>query len=223
MSTSTPDPTDNVPFLPARESKLFIGIFDLYCRWLFWRRFDSVSTKSAYQPADGQKTIYYLNHNSWWDGLIPFILNQKIFHQNARGMMEDKQLNRYPFFRRMGVFSINLSSARSSMQSLRYAIRSMDRPNAALYIYPQGKVVPFATNNLEFKKGIGWLARKLPDADLVPVGIYIHTKESDKPRLEIRVGKPVETDRNHSADAINNKLEEELSALLQQLVDTQDH
>lgn len=132
--------------------------------------------------------------------------------------MEDTQLNRYPFFRKLGVFSIDLSSARSSMQSLRYAIRSMERPNAALYIYPQGKIKPFDTDDLEFKKGIGWLAKKLQNTDLVPVGIYIHTRESDKPRLEITVGHEVTVNRQKPADDINHLLEEDLSNLLKRMV-----
>lgn len=159
-----------------------------------------------------------MNHNSWWDGLIPFLLNQRLFRQNARGMMEDKQLHQYKFFRRIGVFSINLSSPRSSMQSLRYAIRSMERPNAALYIFPEGKIVPFSTHSIDFRKGIGWLAKKLPQADLVPVGIYIHTKESDKPTLEINVGEAVTVSRHNSSDEINKKLEEKLSGLLKNMV-----
>lgn len=134
-------------------------------------------------------------------------------------MMEDVQLHRYKFFRRIGVFSINLGSPRSSMQSLRYAIRSMERPNAALYIYPQGKIVPFSTDALDFRKGIGWLAKKLPQVDLVPVGIYIHTKESDKPTLEIKVGSEIDLNRDLPADDINEKLEERLSVLLQNMVE----
>ena len=212
------DTESGLPFLPAKESALFIKLFELYMDWLIWRRFDSVIISNNYLPSQGQRTIFYLNHCSWWDGLIPFLLNQKEFRQNARGMMEDKQLHKYPFFRRLGVFSIGLSSPRSSMQSLRYAIKSMERPNASLYIYPQGKIVPFSVDNLEFRKGIGWLAKKLPDSDLVPVAIYIHTKESDKPRLEISVGSAVDVDRSQKADQINHVLEEHLSGLLKALV-----
>jgi len=215
LSTGSSDP---LPFIPARESQLFISVFGIYCKWLFWRRFESFKIESDYHPVKGQKTIYYLNHNSWWDGLIPFLLNQRLFRQNARGMMEDVQLHRYKFFRRIGVFSINLSSPRSSMQSLRYAIKSMERTNAALYIYPQGKIVPFSTGSFDFKSGIGWLSKKLPQADLVPVGIYIHTKESDKPTLEIKVGEAVDVSRHKPADEINEKLEVKLSSLLLQMV-----
>lgn len=104
------------------------------------------------------------------------------------------------------------------MQSLRYAIRSMERPNAALYIYPEGKIVPFTPHSIDFRNGIGWLAKKLPQADLVPVGIYIHTKESDKPRLEITVGREVTVNRQKPAKDINNLLEEKLSKLLEKMV-----
>lgn len=217
MAESTNTEND-LPFLPAKESALFIKLFEMYTDWLLWRRFDSVSMNNGYLLNQGQKTIFYLNHCSWWDGLIPFLLNQKMFRQNARGMMEDKQLYKYPFFRRLGVFSIGLSSPRSSMQSLRYAIKSMERPNASLYIYPQGKIRPFSIDGLDFRKGIGWLAKKLPEADLVPVAIYIHTKESDKPRLEISVGSAVDVDRSQKADRINRILEERLSDLLKDLV-----
>jgi 1-acyl-sn-glycerol-3-phosphate acyltransferase len=218
LNDTSTDSSESLPFIPARESQVFISLFDLYCHWLFWRRFESVGIECDYKPDKGQKTIYYLNHNSWWDGLIPFLLNQRLFGQNARGMMEDVQLHRYKFFRRIGVFSINLTSPRSSMQSLRYAIKSMERPNAALYIYPQGKIVPFSTGPLDFRSGIGWLAKKLPNADLVPVGIYIHTKVNDKPTLEISVGDAVTISRRKPADEINHRLEEELSNLLQQMV-----
>lgn len=207
------------PFIPAKESPLFIKLFDLYSRVLFWRRFSSIDVDINYDPLPDRKSIYYLNHNSWWDGLIPFYLNQKYFKQNARGIMEDKQLKNYPFFRRLGVFSINLEDPRSSIRSLRYAIESMDRPKSALYIYPQGKLVPFSIDQLNFKKGIGWLCRQLPEVDVVPIAVHIHTMYNDKPKLEISVGSSLEIDRSNDAVIINQQLEKHLSELLTTLVD----
>ncbi len=205
-------------FISAKESSWFISVFDLYCRLLFRRRFSKIHLNNEYSGYAENKTIYYLNHSSWWDGLIPFYLNQKIFRQNARGMMEDKQLNRYKFFRRLGVFSINLSDARSSLRSLRYAVESMGRENSALYIYPQGEIVPFTAEEIRFKKGLGWIAKQCPNADLVPIAIYIHTMKSDKPELVIRIGKPVETDREQDADDLNRELESSLLKLMRETV-----
>ncbi len=206
-------------FIPAKESPFFIKLFDLYCTTLFWRRFSSITVEIKYNPQPDSKTIYYLNHNSWWDGLIPFYLNQKYFNQNARGIMEDKQLEKYSFFRRLGVFSINLEDPRSSIRSLRYAIESMNRPKSSLYLYPQGKIVPFSVDNLNFKKGIGWLCKQLPNVDVVPIAVHIHTMYNDKPKLEISVGSALDIDRSETADVINQHLENKLSERLTTLVD----
>ncbi|MEX2457061.1 MAG: lysophospholipid acyltransferase family protein, partial [Balneolaceae bacterium] len=206
-------------FTPAKESPLFIKLFDIYCKVLFWRRFRSVNVDLNYDPQSSRKTIYYLNHNSWWDGLIPFYLNQNYFQQNARGIMEDKQLEKYSFFSRLGVFSINLDNPRSSIHSLRYAIESMDRPKSSLYMYPQGKIVPFTVDKLNFKKGIGWLCKQLPEVDVVPVAIHIHTMYDDKPKLNISVGSAVKITHLANTNEIKQLLEERLSSLLTTLVE----
>lgn len=133
-------------------------------------------------------------------------------------MMETRQLKRYPFFRRLGVFSINPSSPRSSMQSMRYAVESMNRENASLYIYPEGKIVPFTAEKPEFEKGIGWLAKKVPDADIVPIAVYIHTKESDRPCLEILIGESIELNRNQPVNELTRILEKNLFELLERFL-----
>jgi chlorobactene lauroyltransferase len=193
-------PADN-SFIPADESRWFISLFDLYVRNLFRRRFKNIAIDQHYQPSDGDKTIYFLNHTSWWDGLIPLLLNQKLFRQRARAMMEDRQMHRHKFFRKIGAFSINLQDPRGSVRSLRYAADSMKRPNASLFIYPEGRIVPFTDAKPEFKPGLAWISGKCPEADLVPIGIYITTARFDKPELYIRIGTPA--DRNAVADGEN--------------------
>lgn len=143
-------------FIPARESKLFINIFRFYTRMLFRRRFEHVWLRQEYQPGDESRTVYYLNHNSWWDGLIPFLLNEYRFGQRARALMEDKQIEQYPFFNKIGAFSINRDNTRSAITSLRYAVQSMQRKQASLFIYPEGELRPIS-GTLDFEGGLGWL------------------------------------------------------------------
>ncbi|NBB77360.1 MAG: hypothetical protein GVY02_08275, partial [Bacteroidetes bacterium] len=109
-------------FIPAKETPWFIFIFDLYVRNLFWRRFKNVWVDINYEPDSRSRSLYYLNHTSWWDGLIPLLLNQKIFKQKARAMMEDKQMIEHGLFKRVGAFSVNLENPRSAVRSLRYAV-----------------------------------------------------------------------------------------------------
>ncbi len=87
-------------------------------------------------------SVYFLNHTSWWDGLIPLLLNQKLFKQRARAIMELEQMQTYPFFKWLGTFSIDVDDPTHTLKSMRYAIKSMQRNNAALYIYPEGEIRP---------------------------------------------------------------------------------
>jgi len=208
-------------FIPARESPLFISIFGRYTKWLFSYRFKRVWIKQNYFPGPDSKTIYYLNHSSWWDGIIPLILNQYVFRQKARAMMENRQMARYRLFRWIGAFSINLDKPRGSIRSLRYAVESMQRENSSLYIYPEGKIVPFTSEKPEFRGGLSWLCKQLPGVDVVPVGIYIHTIRHNKPELHISIGNAIETDR---AKVSNESLQQVLEfALRDELLTLQEH
>lgn len=203
-------------FIPANESRWFIRFFRVYVKILFKRRFKRIWLRQEYEPIESSRTVYYLNHNSWWDGLIPLMLNEYRFRQQARALMEDKQMKDFPFFSRIGAFSINRSDSRSAVTSLRYAVNSMQRPNASLFIYPEGKLHPAGTKPI-FEDGLAWLYRKLPEADFVPVGIYAHTLRHDKPELHLHVAQPAEFESDCSTNKLSRLLEQELHNVLVQL------
>lgn len=203
-------------FIPAKKSTLFIKVFRLYTWFLFKRRFSRVWLKQHYQPDDQSKTIYYLNHHSWWDGLIPLLLNEFRFRQQARAMMEDIQMVEYPFFQKIGAFSINREDKRHSLTALRYALQSFEQPHASLFIYPEGTITPTGTP-MQFKGGLAWLSGKLPQVDVVPIGIYMHTTRRDKPELHLEVGTPVEADRQLSNDEQTRRFEQALERILTSL------
>lgn len=203
-------------FIPANESPLFIKGFRLYTRLLFKRKFARVWLKQDYQPDETAKTIYYLNHHSWWDGLIPFLLNEYCFHQQARALMEDKQMRQYPFFSRIGAFSINREDKKAAIRSLRYAVTSLERPNACLFIYPEGKITPPGAP-LHFEGGLTWLTRQLPDVDVVPIGIYMHTMRHAKPELHLQVGSPVKRESQWSRKEQTRHFEHMLDAIRSEL------
>ena len=204
-------------FIPARESALFIALFDWYVRFLFRRRFHRVWLQQRYDPGENGKTIYYLNHTSWWDGLIPLLLNRKRFRQNARAMMEDKQMKQHGFFKKIGAFSVTPDNPRSVIKSLRYAVKSLDRPNSSLFIYPEGRIVPFTTNHLTFQKGLAWIAEKRQDTDVVPIGIYFNYAKSDKPELFIKIGDSVEYKSDDNTESLNALFEQHLMKLLTEI------
>lgn len=208
-----------VNFTPAKESPIFIKIFRLYTKFLFKRRFKQVWLKQEYEPCSACKTVYFLNHHSWWDGLIPLMLNEYRFRQQARAVMEDKQMKIYPFFQKIGAFSINRDNPRSAISSLRYGVQSFERPNASLFIYPEGSITPVGTS-MNFEGGLAWLHDRLDNVDFVPVGIYIHTIRHDKPELHLHVGQPVRLDNELSRDKKTTRFESVLNHMLVDLRDT---
>lgn len=210
----TEPPRQETSFLPAAESDLFRRVFRPYAMWLFRRRFDAVYYEGGYRPGSLDRTVWYLNHHSWWDALTPFLLNEKLFHQNVRAVMDATQLRKYPFFRRLGAFSVNRSNPRAAMQSLQYAADSMQREKSGLYIFPQGKIEDECVDPIRFEKGLAWLYQALPKVDFVPVATTMNTRFSDRPRLFVAVGQPVRTsstDRNEISGLLEAALLEQLA------------
>lgn len=206
-------------FIPAKESSFFIKIFRIYIRLLFKRRFKQVWLRQEYVPKPDSRTVYYLNHHSWWDGIIPLLLNEYRLHQNARALMEDKQMRQYPFFKKIGAFSINRDDPRKAITSLRYAVQSMKREGASLFLYPEGKITP-PGSKMTFEGGISWLHSKVPEVDFVPIGIYMHTIRHDKPELHLHIGEAVDLDQGLNNDEKTRHLENKLSQILKQLKNT---
>lgn len=200
-------------FIPANESKLFITVFRQYVWWLFRRKFNAVYVRQDYIPTSSSRSMYYGNHNSWWDGLIPLLLNEFILKQQARAIMEDKQMKKYPFFKWIGAFSVDRENSRRAIYTLRYALQTMKRDNAALYLYPEGTIVPFIRSlQPSYEGGLTWLAAKLNnldvdvDVDVVPMHIYINTYNSHKPELLIWLSNPVQIPDKQPNEVIKAQL-----------------
>lgn len=133
--------------------------------------------------------------------------------------MELEQMQNYPFFRWLGTFSIDPSDKTHTLQSLRYAVNSMRRQNASLFIYPEGEIRPAGIPK-KFAPGIGWLYSQLPEVDFVPVGIHIHTVRNNKPELHFWVDKQVEINTELERDQITRRCEHKMEAVLKKLLHT---
>lgn len=192
-------------FLGEIYSPIFKRLFYWYTLTLFIRRFRCVWLDNTGLPFSGNSTLFIGNHNSWWDGLIPLLLNEKVFHMQARAIMDEEQLVKYPFFRRLGAFSINRKHPRKAMKSLEYAARLLNeaelKEGVGLWLYPEGRLVSRETP-IRLESGLVWLSRRidLDRSDVVPFATHMHTIRSDKPELFIKIGNPVGPSILHSGD-----------------------
>lgn len=201
---------DKPGFIPDAYSPVFNRVFYWYCLWLFRHRFQCVWLDDSAIIVEGgnhqskyrlraNSTLYLGNHNSWWDGLVPLLLNEKIFRKRARAMMDEDQLKKIPFFRKLGTFSINRRHPRKALKSLAYAAGLLnDAPpgkGIGLWVYPEGKLVA-AETPIAIESGIPRLIRQLDlsKTDILPFAIHMHTMRGDKPELFVMLGKPVQPD-----------------------------
>ncbi len=127
--------------------------------------------------------------------------------------MEDKQMKQYPFFSRIGAFSVNLNDPRSSITSLRYAVQSMERANSCLFIYPEGELVPPSKRVSEFKPGLTWLYKKMDGIEFVPIAFYIDQSKSSKPDLYISIGEKVNFYKNMDSKELTSLFEDSVNEL----------
>ncbi len=200
-------------------SPLFIRVFRQYTRLLFYRRFKYVWLKTDYKPARTRSTLFYANHSSWWDGLIPFLLNEFHFRQDGRAIMEDKQMETYGFFRKIGAVPIDRTNPRSAIKVLQKSAEFLNEPGRSLYFFPQGRMFS-ECHPLKFEQGLSRLSEMFNEnVDIVPLAISTSNIRYDKPELFLKTDEPVELDPVLSKPERNTILE---NRLLQLLKTTQD-
>lgn len=172
------------------ESRFLIWFFTSYTRWLYWRTFAKVDIRTEYAPEAGQSTLYILNHHYWFDALTPLLLNHRYFHQRLLAIMDKVQLEKHPFFAKLGAIPIDRSNARSAVKTLDQASDWLNEPGTCVFLFPQGKLTD-STEPIVLESGVVRLIENAPMADVVPIGMHIHFRNGPKPELVIRIGKPI--------------------------------
>lgn len=177
--------------LTANKSIWFEKLFGVYNRNLLKRNFNSfqVQNLSALKKTDKNiPLIIYANHSSWWDGLILFeILKSKDFDSYV--LMEEKQLRKYKWFRKLGAFSIVRENSREAIRSLDYAVETLKAgKNKTLLIFPQGKIYPNDKRPLKLYGGLAVLIKNIENCTSIPCSIRLEFLGNFKPEIFVRFG-----------------------------------
>lgn len=208
-------------FIPARESSFIISFFKWYTWYLMKRRFSSVYVRNGHKIDRDKSTLYICNHHYWWDGLTPLVLNEFIFHHRARAVMEDKQMREFPFFSKIGAFSINRNNPKSALSSLKYGADWLNVPNTCLFLYPEGKFsqphVP-----IQIESGVTKLLEWVPSCQMVNISMYISYQKRDRPDFFIDISSEIEHPKNESKSEIVTEINSIMNSNLSKLrIDSQ--
>lgn len=206
--------------IPADKKPVLERAMAFYNRRLLRKHFHALWVAGEEHVSGRERDVPLLmigNHSCWWDPLVEFFLSRDVFGLDGYAMMEERQLERYRFFRWIGVFSVRKESPRESVASLRYASSLLDRPNRALWIYPQGIMLPADVRPLGFQTGIGRLAQMAEGVRFVP---FVHRYEflgDQRPEVFTEYGAPFAPGSDFDVRAFVRDAEERVTSMLDSL------
>jgi 1-acyl-sn-glycerol-3-phosphate acyltransferase len=207
--------------ITARYSPLFDRIFRLYNRRLLKRHFAAVRVAGLEHARALDRrlpVICFGNHSCWWDGLIEYYLARELLDVQPLLMMEERQLQRYRFFRYIGAFSVNRDSAREAYASVQYAARMCHRPGAWLWIYPQGMMRPNDARPLCFERGAALAASLIgTTVQLLPFAHRYEFLAEQRPEAFTLFGKPLIVDQSINTRVLTQQMENAAAELLETL------
>ncbi|MBE0644285.1 MAG: lysophospholipid acyltransferase family protein [Bacteroidetes bacterium] len=179
--------------IPAEKSPLVERVMTAYFTRRLRHRFAAVHLKGAENvPVDGGgvPVVLYANHPGWWDAVLPLVLSRKHFRHDAYAMMEEEQVARYGFFRKVGCFSVVRENPRAAMRSLQYAADLLRGSSRALWVFPQGVLTSAEKRPLRFYTGTARLLRDIGEVIAIPVAFRYEFVEDELPEAFIACGSP---------------------------------
>ena len=199
--------------LEANINQSFDKLFYLYNSLYLIRkhfRYVGISGELLPQSVQNRPHLYLMNHSSWWDGLLAYHAVRSLTGNRHYFMMDEEQLKKYMFFRKLGAFSINRHSAGDIGASLRYTAGLL-RNNQSVWMYPEGEIQPLEHRPLVIKPGAAVVLRLCPEAVVIPVTLYHGLFRHSKPEATLLVGEPlVHTWKEIDRGTITNKLQDTL-------------
>lgn len=203
--------------IPAAKSSWFENVFSFYNeRYLLKKQFHAIAARGNIDAvSQGKPVLYVMNHSSWWDGLLVYAVVRKLSRRGHFMMMDEKQLKQFRFFRRIGAFSVDKTSAKGVLASLRYAERLL-KEGSGVWIFPQGDIRHLEERPLAFQDGAGYLLSRVPESAVVPVTAYYTVGGHQKAEAGLWIGDVIEPkeragfNRNETSELLRERVQTQL-------------
>ena len=213
----------------AAKQKWFDRLFLWYNEmYLLRRHFHAIEIEGVLDESTVQHLphVYYVNHSSWWDGLIVYQAFRHLSSADHYIMMGQQQLQKYMFFRKIGAYGIDATHVQGIKSSLTYTIQLL-KQNKRVWLFPQGEIVHLNRRPLQFRPGIDLLLRSVPHTVVVPVALHHGLYQHQKLQVLLQIGKPLreswdDYSRREIAPYLTCVLERQLDDLATQVVSSID-
>jgi len=199
-------------------SAMTLRFFQRVVRMYFRRHFRSVMVQQA-EVLSGLAgpLIVYANHSSWWDPMVSVLLAETLLPGRRHyAPMDAAALKRYPILAKIGIFPVEMGTARGGARFLR-TCQAILESGGVVWITPQGRFADSRERPLGFKPGLGALAARSPGVPIVPLAIEYTFWDERLPEALLRFGSPVQLADDMSTDAASERLERALVATMDEL------
>ncbi|HCV53151.1 MAG TPA: glycerol acyltransferase [Exiguobacterium sp.] len=144
------------------------------------RHFHRVLYRADDLPVPG---LMLATHSSWWDGMILFHLDQTCFRHDPYVMIDQAGLARFPFFSRLGAFSVDRTSFSDIKTSLQYAKAQLQN-GSSVWMFPQGEERHQEERPMHLASGATQLMRHADTVSLV--AFYYSYGHEQQPDVYVR-------------------------------------
>lgn len=179
--------------IEARKSRLFNAWFAGHATRRLQGFFGGVYASGlapVARAAAERPLLLISNHTSWWDGMVALYLCNRVLRVDAYAMMDEVNLRRLPFFRKVGAFGVDLETPGAARESLAYSARLLSGPGKLVWIFPQGRERPITERPLGFRRGSAVVAQAVPDALVTTLSLRYELGGREQPDLYLAFGEP---------------------------------
>jgi 1-acyl-sn-glycerol-3-phosphate acyltransferase len=189
------DPTTEDDDPIALRSPFLLRQFERYLVWYVGRSFHALRLAKDGKPIlpDDRPAIVYTNHPSWWDPLAIIVAARSCFPgRPGYAPMDAAALANYRIFKRFGVFGVDLERKSGARRFLRIGGRILEQPGAMLWVSATGRFQDARVRPLRLQPGVAHLARRYPQAVLLPLALEYPFWNERFPEALLRFGSPIE-------------------------------
>lgn len=182
---------------PSRDlptiNRAVLRFFRFITRGYLRRHFTAVRLRGAHHLANigSGPLVIYGNHASWWDPLVSIHAAATLLpHRRHFAPMEAQALARYRIFRRLGVFPIDLETARGAANFIRTG-EAILRAGGVLWVVPQGRFADVRERPLVLRPGLAALLARVPETTVLPMAVEYPFWNQRLPEVLAEVGPPL--------------------------------
>jgi 1-acyl-sn-glycerol-3-phosphate acyltransferase len=202
--------------MPSPSISTFtLSFFRRIARGYFRRHFRAIRISGTIPNLTGQ-LIIYANHSSWWDPMVSVMLAWKLLPTRKHfAPMDASALQRYGILKHIGIFPVEMNSARGAAQFLRTSLTVLAE-GGVLWITPQGRFADNRERPLQFKPGLAALAARVPSGcTLLPLAIEYPFWDERLPEALLQFGTPI-----HISGGTAEEIEPRLKQALLETMET---